>query len=174
MTTLHAKVISPADYLPGDDENTLKVDPKLRESLHCVFVSALKDFAEKEGWLLRMVHESAPNSGFPEVSLIPPGQDDEHVLWGFRVDAGIPDELQGEDIKRDYVDRIIKVALLKQRAFAGPVDYRMPSILASYPFATFTNDKGNSYDPVEWAEVSMKFIKLVWEEQSIMSLLEKS
>jgi hypothetical protein len=167
------KIISPADYHPTADPEVFAVNPTIKENLHCRFVTALKEQADKEGWILRMVPEGTPNSGFPEVCLIYPGQEKEHVLHSFRIDAGIPDEIRGEDLNRSDVDRIIRIALLKQRAFAGPLDVHLPSILASNPIATFTSKGEGAYNPEHWAEVSMKFVKILREESDTFRLFER-
>lgn len=172
MTATDLSVISPKHYHPTDEPGILAVDKELKESLHCKFVTALHKEAENSGWIVRLVHEGTPDAGFPEVSLIPPGQDKATVLHSFRVDAGIPDELIGEDTQRQDVDRIIRFAVLKQRAFAGPLDVNLPSILASKPIATFTGKGEGSYDPVQWAQVSMKFAKILWDEGAVFQLFD--
>lgn len=172
MNTTSLTIISPMQYHPTDEPDVYAVDKELKERLHCQFVTALHQEAEKHGWILRMVPEGTPDSGFPEVCLIPPGQEDATVLHSFRVDAGIPDELRGEDVNHEYVNRVIKFAVLKQRAFAGPVEVNLPSILASKPIATFTSKGEGSYDPAQWADVSMKFAKIVWEEGAVFKLFE--
>lgn len=174
MNSTSLAIISPEHYHPTDEPEVYAVDKELKEKLHCQFVTALHEEAEKNGWILRMVPEGTPDSGFPEVCLIPPEQDGEVVLHSFRVDAGIPDELRGDDIHREDVDRVIKFAVLKQRAFAGPVEVNLPSILVSKPIATFTGKGEGSYDPAQWAEVSMKFAKILWEEGAVFQLFDKS
>lgn len=173
MTVNSFEMITPSDYHVTTDPEVLAVNPQIKEHLHCSFVTTLREEADKEGWILRMVPEGAPDAGFPEVCLIPPGQEKEHVLHSFRVDAGIPDELRGDETKRPDVDRIIRIAVLKQRAFAGPLDVHMPSILASHPIATFTAKGSGAYNPVKWAELSMKFLKILWEEEDTFDIFSK-
>lgn len=173
MNSTSLDIISPEYYHPTNEPDVYAVDKELKENLHCQFVTALHQEAEKLGWILRMVPEGTPDAGFPEVCLIPPGQDGESVLHSIRVDAGIPDELRGDEINRRDVDRIIKFAVLKQRAFAGPVEVNLPSILVSKPFATFRGRGEGAYDPVQWAEVSMRLAKILWDEGAVFQLFEK-
>ncbi len=166
--------ISPSDYHQTEDFGILAVNPELKEKLHCRFVTSLRQEADEVGWILRLIPEGTPDAGFPEVCLIPPGQGTEHILHSFRVDAGIPDNIQGKDIQRSDVDRIIRFALLSQRAFAGPLDVHLPAILSSNPLATFTSHGSGSYDPSHWAKVSMKFLKIFWEEGEALNLFTKN
>lgn len=172
MPTKTTEIISPSDYHQTSDSDVLAVNPELKERLHCNFVTALQKEAENEGWILRMVPEETPDSGFPEVCLIPPGQEKSHVLHSFRIDAGIPDTIHGDDIKRPDVDRLIRIAALNQRAFAGPLDVHLPGILTSEPIGTFTSHGEGSYDPEHWASLSMKLLKELWQKSEDLKLFE--
>lgn len=162
-------VITPNDYVLNAD-NLHEFNPKLREEMHCLFVSTLKEQADREGWLVRLIPEGIPGSGFPEVCLIPPGQEKKSVLHSFRVDAGVPEFLSKGDLEQKTVDRVIRFAGLTQRAFAGPVEPHLPGILSSFPIGTFTRNGKGSYNPVDWAQTSMKMAIALWEHRETLKI----
>lgn len=166
-------IISPADYHEAEDGEHLAVNRNLKEKLHAEFVTSLRKYSEEDGWVMHMVPDGTPDAGFPEVCVIPAGQESGKILHSFRIDAGIPDVLTGEDIKRPDVDRIIRIALLTQRKVAGPLDIHLPSILASYPIGTFIRHGEGSYDPDKWAKVGFEFVKELWAKKDSNELLKE-
>lgn len=166
-------VISPADYHETEDQGIFAVSRELKEKLHAHFVTSLRKYSEEYGWVMHIVPDGTPDAGFPEVCVIPAGQDNGKTLHSFRIDAGIPDVLNSEDAKRPDVDRIIRIALLTQRRVAGALDTHLPAILSSYAIGTFISHGEGSYDPDKWAKVGFEFVKELWAKKDSTELLKE-
>lgn len=162
--------VIPKKYYAPSEEGEYTINPQLKQDLHCKFVTALKAKADEAGWILRLVHEDSPGYGFPEVCLIPPGQEKNSILHSFRIDAGVPDIITTEKYMQPYVDRIIRFAGLTQRAFAGPVEPHLPGILSRFPIATFTRNGKGAYNPQDWAEAGFKMAQSLWKERNSLSI----
>lgn len=162
-------IIPAKHYLPSDTGEYV-IDPKVKQDLHCQFVTELKSKADDAGWILRLVHEDVPGSGFPEVCLIPPGQENASILHSFRIDAGVSENISEEEYSQPYVDRVIRFAGLTQRAFAGPMEPHLPGILSSFPIGTFTRNGSGAYNPKDWAEAGFKMAQSLWQERNSLSI----
>jgi hypothetical protein len=162
--------VIPAKHYTPSTEGRYRINPEVRQDLHCQFAMALKAKADEAGWILRLVPEYIPGSDFPEICLIPPGQDKASILHSFRIDAGVPETISEDEYSQPYVDRIIRFAGLTQRAFAGPVETHLPGILSSFPIATFTRNGAGAYDPKDWAEAGFKMAESLWKERNSLSI----
>lgn len=162
--------VIPEQHYNPSTEGDYTIDPQVRQNLHCQFVTALKAKADEAGWIIRLVPEDIPGSGFPEVCLIPPGQEKSSILHSFRIDAGVPDRLSEEEYAQPYADRVIRFAGLTQRAFAGPVEPHLPGILSSFPIGTFTRNGKGAYDPQDWADAGFKMAQSLWKERNSLSI----
>lgn len=164
--------ITPADYIPGDD-GILRIDPEMRDRLHCYFIVALKERASRDGWTMRLIYETDRNSGFPGVSIYPPGQDGQTVLTSYRIEGGLPDELTKEEALKPFVGRSLRIYTIKQRAFAGPLDFHLPAILLEKLDASaYADGSPGGYDPTKWAEHVFLMTAILHKHKADMLALE--
>lgn len=167
------KDITPEDYIRGED-GVLRIDPQLQYRLHCHFVMSLSKYVQEEGWTLRLLHEKDRHNDFPGVSVFPPGQEGQSVLTGYKIEGGLLEELSEEQEQEPYVGRLFTVITIKQRAVAGPLDFRLPATLMEKADGHFFfGGQAGAYDPDEWARLMMKMVSIHHDHVEAMEAVER-
>lgn len=165
--------ITPADYIRGKD-GILRIDPKMKYRLHCHFAMSLSALASHSGWTMHLIHEQDGHYDFPGVSVYPPGQDGKSVLTSYRIEGGLPDELDESAEGKPYVGRTFTLVKAQQRSVAGPLDFHLPALLREKVTGRFhAEGEPGAYDPAEWARLIMTLCISIYEHQEALDEIDR-
>lgn len=166
METLPTTADTTYGYALDTGQNAYVADPHERARLHSRFASAINIIAEEYDWSVRLTLPGGYINAvdLPSIAVIP-RQTPDPVIFGYQIDAGIPDRILLEDWSDKAVKRSIGFHLLTYRHGLDVLDATMPSLISSEHIVTFRNIEPFPCDPERWAKMSMKFSQELWERQ---------
>lgn len=166
MKTLPGMANTAYGYRLDTEQQSYIADPHEQAKLHSQFASAINIIAEEHDWsaVLSKTGNSSRAVALPSIAVIPP-QSNEPVIFGYQIDAGIPDRIPLEDWSGKSVKRSIGFNLLRYRHGLDILDVMMPNLISAEHIVTFRNMEPIPCDPERWAKISMRFAQELWARQ---------
>lgn len=167
MKTVDHITDSGSGYRFDAERNAYLVDPALQASLQSRFVTQVGLLAEEFDWTTQMIPSAnRPHPTIlPGISVVPPHQKSHTFLYGYQLEAGLPEKIDITDWSDETRKRSIGFYLLKFRTGLDSLDVIMPTAMSSEHLVTFRNHEPIPCNPERWAGMAMRFAQELWERQ---------